>query len=103
MKYFEIDGKQCRALPFDMQILGSNKEKLYPQIVFVKFSKDGQFGNEKLHEIFEKYGEIKSVKASINEDYSPRGYGFVCYYNVESARNALQNKPEGFDVCEFKS
>jgi len=79
MRYFEIDGKQCRALPFDMQILGSNREKLYPQNVFVKFPKESQIGNVKLHEIFEKYGEIKSVKASINTDYSPRGYGFVCF------------------------
>jgi len=30
MRYFEIDGKPCRALPFDKQILGSNREKLYP-------------------------------------------------------------------------
>jgi hypothetical protein len=62
MRYFEIDGKQCRALPFDMQILGSNREKLYPQNVFVKFPKESQIGNVKLHEIFEKYGEIKSVQ-----------------------------------------
>jgi hypothetical protein len=25
MRYFEIDGKQCRALPFDKELLGSNK------------------------------------------------------------------------------
>ena len=48
----------------------------------------------KLHEIFEKYGEIKSAKVSINSDYTSRGYGFVCYQNVEYARNALKNKPE---------
>jgi hypothetical protein len=79
MRYFEINDKPCRALPFDMQILGSNREKLYPQNIFVKFAKEGNFGNAKLHEIFEKFGDIKSVKASINEDYTPRGYGFVCY------------------------
>ncbi len=55
-----------------------------------------------MHEIFEKFGEIKSLKASINEDYSPKGYGFVCYKNVESAKNALQNYAEEFDVCEFR-
>jgi len=42
------------------------------------------------------------VKASINEDYSSRGYGFVCYQDVLSARNAVQNKPSDFEVCEFK-
>ncbi|MFM7852246.1 MAG: hypothetical protein ACKO96_10105, partial [Flammeovirgaceae bacterium] len=45
----------------------------------VKFPKESDLGSSKLHEIFEKYGEIKSVKASINEDYTPRGYGFVCF------------------------
>lgn len=25
MRYFEVDGKQCRALPYDKQLLGSNK------------------------------------------------------------------------------
>ena len=28
MRYFDIEGKPCRALPFDRQLLGSNKEKL---------------------------------------------------------------------------
>jgi len=28
MRYFEVDGKQCRALPYDKQLLGSNKDKL---------------------------------------------------------------------------
>ena len=49
MRYFNIDGKPCRALPFDKQILGSNREKLTPQNVFVKFSKDDKIENPKLH------------------------------------------------------
>lgn len=28
MRYFQINGKWCRALKFDKQLLGSNKEKL---------------------------------------------------------------------------
>jgi len=36
MRYFEIDGKQCRGLQFDRQLLGSNKEKLLTHNVFVK-------------------------------------------------------------------
>jgi hypothetical protein len=36
MRYFEINGKQCRALPFDTQIF-ENKEKYFPQNVIVKF------------------------------------------------------------------
>jgi len=45
MRYFDIDGKPCRALPFDKQILGSNREKLYALSVFVKFSKDDKIEN----------------------------------------------------------
>jgi len=36
MRYFEIEGKQCRALQFDRSLLGSNKEKLHSHSVFVK-------------------------------------------------------------------
>lgn len=42
MRYFEIDGDepgkkyQCRALPFDQQLLGSNREKLTNNNVFYK-------------------------------------------------------------------
>jgi hypothetical protein len=46
MRYFEIDGDepgkkfQCRALPFDQQLLGSNRDKLTNNNVFYKVSKD---------------------------------------------------------------
>jgi len=28
LRYFEIDGKPCRALPFDKELLGSNRQKI---------------------------------------------------------------------------
>jgi len=36
MRYFEIDGKQGRALPFDKDLLGSNKEKIKDHNIFVR-------------------------------------------------------------------
>ena len=36
MKYFEIDGKACRGLKFDRQLLGTNREKLQGQNIFVR-------------------------------------------------------------------
>lgn len=48
MRYFEINDKPCRGLPFDMQILGSNREKLNPQNLFVKFPKGLNIKNETL-------------------------------------------------------
>merc|ERR1711990_1147380 len=75
MKYFEIDGKQCRGLPFDKQLLGSNKDKLLNHNIFCKVPKD--FKHEDLHKLFEANGKIKSLKVSLNPDFSSRGYGFI--------------------------
>ena len=51
MRYFEIDGKQCRALPFDKQLLGSNKDKLQNHNIFVKVPK--HMTHQELHNQFE--------------------------------------------------
>ena len=61
--------------------------------------------DEKLKEIFEKYGEIKSVKISkfllvtkVKDEYKEieqsRGFGYVCYTNPESAAKAVENLNE---------
>ena len=61
--------------------------------------------DEKLKEIFEKYGEIKSVKISkfllvtkVKDEYKEieqsRGFGYVCYTNPESAAKAIENLNE---------
>jgi RNA recognition motif-containing protein len=77
MRYFEIDGKPCRALPFDRSLLGSNKEKLFDQSVFVKLPKN--ILHKDLENSFSEFGAIKSLKVSLNPDYTSRGYGFVCF------------------------
>ena len=89
MRYFEIDGKPCRALPFDRSLLGSNKEKLFDQSVFVKLPKD--ILHRDLERIFSEYGQIKSLKVSLNPDYSSRGYGFICFQDKDSAQQALNS------------
>ena len=61
--------------------------------------------DDKLKEIFEKYGEVKSVKISkfilvtkIKDKYKEieqsRGFGYVCYTNPESATKAIENLNE---------
>ena len=61
--------------------------------------------DEKLKEIFEKYGEIKSVKISkfllvtkVKDEYKEieqsRGFGYVCYTNPESATKAIESLNE---------
>jgi hypothetical protein len=36
MRFFEIDGKPCRALPFDKDLLGANRLKIVDHNVVVK-------------------------------------------------------------------
>ena len=82
MRYFQIDGCPCRALPFDHSLLGSNKEKLFDQTIFVKLPKD--ILHKELENIFSEFGKIKSLKVSLNPDYSSRGYGFICFQDKYS-------------------
>ena len=89
IRYFEIDGKQCRALAFDKLLWGTNKEKLISSNVFVaKIPKDMK--NQELHAKMEKYGKIMSLKISLNADHSSRGYGFVQFQNEEAAKKAQE-------------
>jgi hypothetical protein len=48
LRYFKIGDKPCRALPFDRALLGSNREKLFEQSVFVRFPKDKKILHENL-------------------------------------------------------
>jgi RNA recognition motif-containing protein len=88
MKYFEIDGKQCRALPFDKDLLGMNKQNLVDHNVFVK-KIPKEMTMAQLHEHVSKVGEVKSLKISLNEDHSSRTYGFICFQDKESASKAI--------------
>jgi len=74
------EGKFARALPFDKELLGSNRAKLGDRNIFVKnipkninnpMELEKHFGN------FCKHGSIKSAKISINKDHKSNGYGFV--------------------------
>lgn len=78
MRYFEIDGKPCRALPFDKDLLGSNKNKLADHNVFIRKIPE-EIKAPELEEKFKRYGDIKSLKISLNPDHSSRQYGFVCF------------------------
>jgi RNA recognition motif-containing protein len=79
MKHFEIEGKPCRGLPFDKELQGPKRLELVKNNIFVK-TKDPEVTSKVLEETFAKeFGEVKSAKLSLNSDYTPRGYGFVCF------------------------
>ena len=71
LRYFEIDGKPGRALPFDKDLLGTNRTKIADHNVFVK-KIPAEMKAPELEELFKKYGEIKSLKISLNPDHTSR-------------------------------
>lgn len=81
VRFPEVHGKTCRALPYDKDLLqnvqvGGN--------VFVKGF--GSFWTHRdLHEAFKEFGSIVSSRVSIEEGHKSRGYGYVQYKEAESA------------------
>jgi RNA recognition motif-containing protein len=54
-----------------------------------------------LHKLFSDCGEVKSLKVSLNRDFSSRGYGFICFKDKEGAEKALKSNKEDFEVRPF--
>ena len=94
LRYFELaEGKPSRALPYDNDLLGSNPQKIVDHNIFVrKIPKEMK--PRELEEHFSKFGEIKSLKISLNPDHTSRGYGFVCFQEPESAAKAYASEAE---------
>ncbi len=71
MRFFDIDGKPCRLLPFDKDLLGTNRAKIADHNIFVKNIPEN-FVRGELEEYFSKYGKIKSSKISIHLPEAPK-------------------------------
>jgi len=69
----------------DNSVRYNNKANL-----FVKgISPDAQ--PRQIYELFAKFGEIISCKICENEDGDLLGYGYINYYDLDSAKNAIEN------------
>jgi len=127
MKYFTMDLSQqskdgkpllwhCRALPFDRELLGVNKNGTNQQLnVFVR-NIDGALDASKLDESFRTvFGPVKSAKVSLsikrdkknpdlaNQPASSNGYGFVCFQNAEDANKAVKaGSLNGMQVIRYQ-
>jgi len=119
IKYFNIeDGEdmqgnkrvwECRALPFDRDLLGANKLNTNSQLnVFVRGIKD-ETAQQLENEFSTKFGEVKSAKVSrsaqvtiektdegkkikhvdLAQPPKSNGYGFVCFQKQEDAEKAI--------------
>lgn len=50
-----------------------------------------EIGEDRLHEIFSKYGKISSLKIMKGEEGKSKGFGFVSYEDAESAEAAVED------------
>ncbi len=57
--------------------------------------------HEDLHKLFSDCGEVKSLKVSLNKNYSSRGYGLICFKDKEGAVKALKSEKGEFIVKPF--
>ena len=100
IKYFEItDGDdtrkwRCRALPFDRELLGANKNATNAQLnVYVKGIPSTITVSE-LDKQFSSFGPVKSAKISqtVKKKHHPpvqNGYGFVCFQDKAAAEQVI--------------
>jgi polyadenylate-binding protein len=58
--------------------------------------------NKDLEEHFSKHGDIKSLKISLNQDHTSRGYGFVCFKDEGAASKALEASSNADSVQAVK-
>eukprot|EP00347_Sterkiella_histriomuscorum_P002960 403366140 len=106
MKYFEINGKQCRALPQYKEFTIQNIEKC---TLFVK-NLWKTMTSKKLEDIFGQMlidASVTSAKISIKPDHTSRGYGFICFKTPEHAESALKKSNQfeqqfKFKVCSYQ-
>jgi polyadenylate-binding protein len=89
LRYFDINGKNCRALPFQNELLGSNVQRLAENNMFVRRIPKSDSAAI-LENTFSKYGEIISCKVSLGSDHESKGYGFVCFRDAAATQKALE-------------
>lgn len=72
--------------------IGQNLAKNYDSNLFIK-NIPTNVSEEELKGVFEKYGNVVSVKFRVNPHVQHATYkqGFVLYDNVESAKAAIKN------------
>lgn len=103
VRYPEIKGVRCRALPYSRPTggasLSSGAEK--KPTTFQLFVKGipARWTHHELYENFKPYGRIISAKVSIDGDFKSRGYGFVQFEALDAAQTAIKEM-NGKDLSE---
>ena len=86
VKFPELHGKTCRALPYDKDLLRSVQAE---GNIFVKGFGD-KWTHKELHEAFKVFGDVVSSRVSIEEGHKSRGFGYVQYRKPDSAVQAVE-------------
>ena len=73
VKFPELHGKTCRALPYDKDLLRSVQAE---GNIFVKGFTD-KWTHKDLFKAFQCFGDVVSARVSIEEDHKSRGFGYV--------------------------
>jgi RNA recognition motif-containing protein len=84
IRYPEIAGKVCRALPYERDI----KKYDSKACLFIK-GLEKSWTHKDFYEYMSRFGEVASAKVSISDNYISRGYGFVLFSKEEFAAQAL--------------
>ena len=86
IKFPEINGKMCRALPYDREIRKYDSKAS----LFVK-GINKSWTHKELYEHFKQFGDVTSVKVSLAEGHLSRGFGYVLFSKEEFAHKALES------------
>ncbi len=88
IRYFEIDGKECRALCHEREIgqkLDGDDDK---KSVFVR-NLPASMKQAELHQIYQEYGFIVSLKIAMDANHASKGYGYITFRDEKSAKAAV--------------
>merc|ERR1719369_1924306 len=66
-----------------------DKAKVFSNVYIKNF--DDEMTEEKLYEVFSKYGEVTSHKVAFSDDGKNKGFGFVAFKDSDSAEQAVQD------------
>jgi RNA recognition motif-containing protein len=93
-KYFNIKGREVRALGFDEQFLGERREETNQKQNLFITKVDKKLSHRELErQICETIPgvRVKSLKISRDERYRSKGYGFACFESEEQAKRVKES------------
>lgn len=82
----ELEGSRISVERYNKDI---KKDAKFNNLYVRGFGKD--FTEEQLSNLFEKYGDLGSVKIMRNEDGSSKEFGFVCFKELDPASKAVED------------